>query len=112
MGKGMKAGKKPKNRPAGGGKDMQKQLRQLQAMQAEMEQKQAQPTTKRLYRPRINRSIAGVCSGLAAYFEIDPTLLRLITVMLFIFGGLSLWVYVILWIVIPEEPIHEFNINK
>ena len=78
----------------------------------EMEQKQAQPTTKRLYRPRINRSIAGVCSGLAAYFEIDPTLLRLITVMLFIFGGLSLWVYVILWIVIPEEPIQEFNINK
>ena len=78
----------------------------------EMEQKQAQPTTKRLYRPRINRSIAGVCSGLAVYFEIDPTLLRLITVMLFIFGGLSLWVYVILWIVIPEEPIQEFNINK
>ena len=43
MGKGMKAGKKPKNRAGGApGKDMQKQLKQLQAMQAEMEQKQAE----------------------------------------------------------------------
>ena len=50
MGKGMKAGKKPKNRQGGmgGGKDMQKQLRQLQAMQAEMEQKQAELETKEL----------------------------------------------------------------
>jgi len=42
MGKGMKAGKKPKNRQGGGGGDMQKQLRQLQAMQAEMEKTQAE----------------------------------------------------------------------
>ena len=41
MGKGMRAGKKPKNRPSGGS-DMQKQLKQLQAMQAEMEQTQAE----------------------------------------------------------------------
>ena len=41
MGKGMKAGKKPKNRNGGGAKDMQKQLKQLQAMQAEMEKTQA-----------------------------------------------------------------------
>jgi len=49
MGKGMKAGKKPKNR-AGGmpGKDMQKQLKQLQAMQAEMEQKQAELAEKEI----------------------------------------------------------------
>jgi DNA-binding YbaB/EbfC family protein len=42
MGKGMKAGKKPKNRQGGGGGDMQKQLMQLQAMQAEMEKTQAE----------------------------------------------------------------------
>ena len=50
MGKGMKAGKKPKNRQGGmgGGKDMQKQLRQLQAMQAEMEQKQAELEKKEI----------------------------------------------------------------
>ena len=45
MGKGMRAGKKPKNRPSGGG-DMQKQLKQLQAMQAEMEQTQAELAEK------------------------------------------------------------------
>ena len=49
MGKGMKAGKKPKNRAGGGSaKDMNKQLRQLQAMQAEMEQKQAELENKEL----------------------------------------------------------------
>ena len=48
MGKVMKAGKKPKNRNGGGVKDMQKQLKQLQAMQAEMEQKQAELEKKEL----------------------------------------------------------------
>ncbi len=49
MGKGMKAGKKPKNRGGGmPGKDMQKQLKQLQAMQAEMEEKQAELEKKEL----------------------------------------------------------------
>ena len=66
----------------------------------------------RLYRSRLNRSIAGVCGGLAAYFGIDVTLLRLITLFLILFGGLSIWVYVILWIVIPEEPVKQINLNK
>ena len=48
MGKGMKAGKKPKVRNGGGAKDMQKQLKQLQAMQAEMEQKQVELEQKEL----------------------------------------------------------------
>ena len=48
MGKGMKAGKKPKNRNGGGAKDMQKQLKQPQDMQAEMEQKQAELEKKEL----------------------------------------------------------------
>ena len=50
MGKGMRAGKKPKNRQPkmGGGGDMQKQLRQLQAMQAEMEQVQAELAEKEI----------------------------------------------------------------
>ena len=75
------------------------------------EETKEQETHKKLYRPRVNRSIAGVCSGLAEYFGIDPTLLRLITFMLILFGGLSIWIYVILWIVIPEEPVREININ-
>lgn len=48
MGKGMRAGKKPKVRNGGGAKDMQKQLKQLQAMQAEMEAKQAELQKKEL----------------------------------------------------------------
>lgn len=66
----------------------------------------------RLYRSRTNRSIAGVCGGLAAYFVVDATLLRLITLFLILFGGLSIWVYIVLWVVIPEEPVKEINLNK
>jgi len=57
-------------------------------------------------RSRTNRSIAGVCGGIAEFFGIDSTILRLITLFLILFGGLSLWVYIILWIVIPSEPLN------
>lgn len=63
------------------------------------------PRSGRLYRSLTDRSIAGVCGGLAAYFRIDPTMLRLVTLLLILFGGLSIWFYVILWILLPEEPI-------
>ena len=56
----------------------------------------------KLRRSCTDRSIAGVCGGLAEYFGIDSSLLRLITLLLIIFGGISIWIYVILWIVIPE----------
>lgn len=62
-------------------------------------------TTKRLYRSRFDRMIGGVCGGLANYFDIDPTLVRLAFVALLIFGvGSPGLVYLILWIVMPEEP--------
>lgn len=59
---------------------------------------------KRLYRSRSDRRIAGVCGGLAAYFNIDPTLIRLLFVLGLIFVGGTLLAYFILMIVIPEEP--------
>lgn len=59
---------------------------------------------RRLYRSRDDRSIAGICGGLGAFFDIDSTLLRVVTLLLILFGGLSFWVYLILWIVIPEAP--------
>ncbi len=71
-----------------------------------------EPAPRKLYRSRDNRSIAGICGGLAEFFNADPTLLRLVTLFLILFGGLSIWVYIILWIVIPEEPAHKFNINN
>lgn len=63
----------------------------------------------RLRRPRENRSIAGVCAGLAAYLGLDTTLMRLLTLFLILFGGLSIWIYILLWIIIPEEEAREFQ---
>ena len=47
--------------------------------------------------------IGGVCGGLAAYFGIDVAVGRLLMFLLIFFGGISLWVYIILWIVIPPR---------
>lgn len=57
---------------------------------------------RRLFRNPDEKAIGGVCSGLAAYFNIDMVWVRLAMFLLIFFGGLSLWVYIILWIVIPE----------
>lgn len=65
---------------------------------------------RKLYRSRTERSIAGVCGGLAEYFGADPSLLRLITLLLILFGGISIWIYVVLWIVIPEEPARKITV--
>jgi phage shock protein C len=59
---------------------------------------------KRLYRSRSDRRIAGVCGGLAAYLNIDPTLVRLLFVLGLLLVGGTLLAYIILMIVIPEEP--------
>ena len=69
-----------------------------------------EPQQKKLRRSRRNRSIAGVCGGLAEYLGADATLLRLVTLFLILFGGLSIWAYVILWIAIPEEPVAKNTI--
>ena len=61
--------------------------------------------TKKLYRSRSERRIAGVCGGLAEYFNVDPTLVRLLFVLGLLFVGGTLWAYIILMIVIPEEQI-------
>ena len=59
----------------------------------------------RLSRPRENRKIAGVCSGLARYLGVDPTLLRILTVALAIWPvGLGLVIYLVCWIVMPNDP--------
>lgn len=59
--------------------------------------------SKRLFRSRTDRKLGGVCAGIANYFGIDPTVVRLATVIL-TFTGMSIFIYIILWIVIPEEP--------
>ena len=59
---------------------------------------------KRLYRSQDNRMIAGVCGGLADYFEIDPTLVRLIVVAIALFGGVGLLAYIAAIFIIPNNP--------
>jgi phage shock protein C len=59
--------------------------------------------TKRLYRIHDGRLVAGVCAGIAAYFGIDPTLVRLAFVFLTVFGGFGVLLYLGAWLVIPDE---------
>lgn len=62
----------------------------------------SEPIKKRLFRDPDEKAIGGVCSGVAHYFDVDVVWIRLATFLLIFFGGVSLWVYIILWIVIPE----------
>lgn len=62
---------------------------------------------KILLRSRRNRVIAGVCAGLADYFKIDIALMRVLFVVATICGSFGFWMYVILWIVLPEENMLE-----
>jgi phage shock protein C len=59
---------------------------------------------KKLYRSRKDRWLAGICGGIAHYFELDPTIIRVLFVLLSVFAGGGILAYIILWLIIPEEP--------
>ena len=59
---------------------------------------------KRLYRSREDRRISGVCGGIAEYLGIDPTLVRILWVLLALAGGPGVLLYIIMAVVVPEEP--------
>ncbi len=58
---------------------------------------------KKLYRSKTDRMIGGVCGGLGEYFDVDPNVIRLLWVVVFLMGGSGLLIYIILWIILPEE---------
>lgn len=58
---------------------------------------------KRLRRSQYDRVVGGVCGGLAEYFGVDVSLIRVLMFLFVFFGGISLWVYIIMWIAIPTE---------
>ncbi len=62
------------------------------------------PQSKRLYRSRTNSVIAGVCGGFAEYLDIDPTLVRIVMVLLTIFGGWGILLYIAALIIVPLNP--------
>ncbi|MFC2138686.1 PspC domain-containing protein [Bacteroidota bacterium] len=78
--------------------------------------------SKRLYRDPDNKILGGVCSGIGAYFHVDPVIIRVIFLIAFLGFGFGIIIYIILWIVIPEaitpvqkcemrgEPINLSNI--
>ncbi len=59
---------------------------------------------KRLYKSRTERMIDGVCGGVAAYFNLDPTLVRIAWVLLTLMGGSGILLYIVAMIVMPKEP--------
>lgn len=59
---------------------------------------------KRLYRSRKDKMLAGICGGLAEYFDVDPPLVRLASVLLCLYAGTGLLVYILAAIIIPEDP--------
>ena len=67
--------------------------------------------TRRLYRSRKEKIIAGVCGGLAEYFDIDPVIVRLLMVLLFIYG-VGVIIYILAWIMIPMEPPEKVEVEE
>jgi phage shock protein C len=64
-------------------------------------------TGKRLARSRTDYMVGGVCGGLGKYFNIDPTIVRLVFVLLAVSGGSGILLYFILWVVMPREDLLE-----
>lgn len=60
---------------------------------------------RKIYRSRTKRMLGGVCGGLGEYLNVDPTIIRLIFVVLFFGGGSGGLIYLIMWILVPEEPL-------
>ncbi len=59
---------------------------------------------KRLYRSKKDRMLGGVCAGLGEHLDVDPTIIRLVWVVLTVFSmGTGVIVYILAWIIIPEE---------
>lgn len=89
------------------------------------EKKDYQPSTRsrKIYRDTVNSVIGGVCSGLGQFFGLDPVWMRIFFILLTIFGGSGILIYIILWIIIPEakttaeklemrgEPVNVDNIK-
>ena len=68
----------------------------------EKEEKKMSNPVKKLYLDVESRKLGGVCSGLAAYFDIDVTLIRVIFLAGLFCGGFGFWLYIIIWIVAPK----------
>ena len=65
--------------------------------------KQDKMNNKKLYRSMADKKLCGVCGGLGEYFEVDPTLIRLLWVIFTFMGGAGLLAYIICAIIVPQQ---------
>ena len=89
----------------------------------------AEPVVHKFYRDTDHRSLGGVCSGIAAYFNLDITLVRVLFVVLLLCASCGFWIYVVLWLIAPKaitptqkcelrgwaptyENLSKFNVSK
>jgi len=63
----------------------------------------AEPVRKRLVRPMQRKKIAGVCAGFADYFDVDVTLMRILTLVASLFTGIGFIAYLVAWIAMPKD---------
>jgi phage shock protein C len=59
---------------------------------------------KKFYRSRTNSMIAGVCGGLGEYLNLDPTILRIVAVLLIFAKGIGALAYIVAWVIVPRRP--------
>ena len=64
-------------------------------------QSQTPPPVRRLYRDMERKVFGGVCGGLAYYLNLDIVLVRVLMILLFLFGSIGFWLYIIMWIAVP-----------
>ena len=84
------------------GRDLRGEVSPQQPAQQQVVYQQA---PKKLIRCSNDQMVGGVCSGLAQYANMDVSLVRLLTVLSFLItGSATFWAYIIMWIVVPEEP--------
>lgn len=67
---------------------------------------------KRLYRSQTDRMIAGVCGGLGDFFKLDPTVVRVLTVLLTLVWPFTILAYLVLMFVVPEAPLLETLVSE
>ncbi len=89
------------------GKEHTEQVNYCCQCGASLQQRPASRSQKRLTLSRTDKKIAGVCGGFAQYLDIDPTLVRLIWVIMALFAGWGVIGYLVAWIVMPEAPLEE-----
>jgi phage shock protein C len=64
---------------------------------------------KRLYRSGREKILGGVCGGIGEYLNVDPTLIRLLWILISLAYGMGILLYIIMWIIVPRNPRHGWD---